>query len=168
MQLERLVETSMRVAETSGRLEKIGQLAALLSNLSAEEIDIAVAFLSGSYRQSKLNIGYAALQTASRGRSAELPSLGLAEVDAIFERIARVPPGKGSTAERQRLLNELFVRATAAEQDFLFRLVVGELRQGAVEGLMLEAIARRLRYRRKRFGGPGWWPAIFPLWPGWR
>ncbi|MFL5492190.1 MAG: ATP-dependent DNA ligase [Gemmatimonadales bacterium] len=142
MQLVRLVETSRRVAETSGRLEKIGQLAALLSNLSPEEIDIAVAFLSGSYRQQKLNIGYAALQGASHGNSAELPSLELKEVDAIFERIARVPAGKGSTAQRQRLLSELFARATSAEQDFLFRLVVGELRQGAVEGLMLEAVAR--------------------------
>src|SRR5829696_4433564 len=142
MQLARLIETSRRVAETGGRLEKVGQLAALLSNLSPEEIDIAVAFLSGSYRQQKLNIGYAALQAASRGSSAELPRLKLTEVDAIFERIARVPPGKGSTAERQRLLGELFGRATAAEQDFLFRLVVGELRQGAVEGLMLEAVAK--------------------------
>src|SRR5215216_550911 len=142
MQLVRLVETSRRVAETSGRLEKVRQLAALLSNLSPEEIDIAVAFLSGSYRQQKLNIGYAALQAASRGSSAELPRLKLTEVDAIFERIARVPPGKGSTAERQRLLGELFGRATGAEQDFLFRLVVGELRQGAVEGLMLEAVAK--------------------------
>jgi DNA ligase-1 len=142
MQLVRLVETSRRVAETSGRLEKVRQLAALLSNLSPEEIDIAVAFLSGSYRQQKLNIGYAALQAASRGSPAELATLELTEVDAIFERIARVPPGKGSTAERQRLLGELFGRATAAEQDFLFRLVVGELRQGAVEGLMLEAVAK--------------------------
>ncbi len=142
MQLLRLVETSRRLAETSGRLEKIGQLAALLSNLSPEEIDIAVAFLSGSYRQQKLNIGYAALQAASRGSSAELPTLELKDIDATFERIASVPPGKGSTAERQRLLDELFARATRAEQDFLFRLVVGELRQGAVEGLMLEAVAR--------------------------
>ena len=142
MQLLRLVETSRRLAETSRRLEKIGQLAALLNSLSPEEIEIAVAFLSGSYRQQKLNIGYAGLQAASQGSSAELPTLELKEVDATFERIASVPPGKGSTAERQRLLGELFARATTAEQDFLFRLVVGELRQGAVEGLMLEAVAR--------------------------
>ena len=94
MQLQRLVDTSRRVAETGGRLEKIGQLAALLSNLSAEEIDIAVAFLSGSYRQQKLNIGYAALQAASRGSTAELPTLELEEVDATFERIAKCPPGR--------------------------------------------------------------------------
>ena len=99
MQLLRLVETSRRLAETSRRLEKIGQLAALLNSLSPEEIEIAVAFLSGSYRQQKLNIGYAGLQAASQGSSAELPTLELKEVDATFERIAAVSSGKGSTAE---------------------------------------------------------------------
>lgn len=142
MLLASLVETSRRVAETSGRLEKVRQLAALLQSLPLEEIDIAVAFLSGSYRQSKLNIGYAALQAASEGGSATAPSLTLADVDAAFESIAGVAAGKGSTAERQRVLRELFSRATAEEQHFLFCLVVGELRQGAVEGLMLEAVAR--------------------------
>ena len=63
MLLARLVETSRRVAETSGRLEKISHLAALLTSLAPEEIDIAVSFLSGSYRQQKLNVGYAALQS---------------------------------------------------------------------------------------------------------
>jgi DNA ligase-1 len=142
MLLVSLVETSRRVAETSGRLEKISHLAALLRSLSPEEIDIAVAFLSGSYRQQRLNVGYAALQAASEGTSATAPTLSLVEVDAAFERIAGVAQGKGSTAERQRLLRELFSQATAEEQHFLFRLVVGELRQGAVEGLMLEAVAK--------------------------
>ena len=141
-QLTQLVDASRRVAETSGRLEKIGHLAALLSGLRPEEIEIAVAFLSGSYRQQKLNVGYAALQTASNGGAATAPTLELTEVDRMFERISAVPPGKGSTAERQRLLQELFARATTEEQHFLFRLVVGELRQGAVEGLMLEAVAK--------------------------
>ena len=63
-------------------------------------------------------------------------------MDATFERIAQVSPGKGSSSERQRLLRELLARATHEEQDFLFRLVTGELRQGAVEGLMLEAVAQ--------------------------
>jgi ATP-dependent DNA ligase I len=142
MLLARLVETSRRVAETKGRLEKIGQLAAFLTQLSPPEIEIAVAFLSGSYRQQKLNVGYAALQAASQSGTVSSPTLELADVDAALERIAGVPLGKGSTAERQRLLRELFERATSDEQHFLFRLVLGELRQGAVEGLMLEAVAR--------------------------
>jgi DNA ligase 1 len=142
MKLVTVVETSCQVAETSGRLEKIRLLATLLSSVEPEEIEIAVAFLSGSYRQQKLNAGYAALQAAAAGGAAESPSLELSEVDAAFERISQVAAGKGSTGERQRVLSELFTRATREEQDFLFRLVIGELRQGAVEGLMLEAVAR--------------------------
>src|SRR5687767_15138956 len=141
MRLANLVETSKRVAEASGRLEKIRLLASLLAGVPKEEIEIAVAFLSGSLRQSRLGVGYAALQAATR-ESASEPSLELSEVDATFERISRVAAGKGSTAERQRLLRELLARATSDEQHFLFRLVIGELRQGAVEGLMLEAVAK--------------------------
>jgi DNA ligase-1 len=126
----------------SGRLEKIGLLAGLLSRSTPDEIEIAVAFLSGSYRQQKLNVGYAALQAASEGGAAESSTLELTDVDAVLEQISRVKQGKGSTAQRQRLLRELFTRATADEQHFLFRLVIGELRQGAVEGLMLEAVAK--------------------------
>ena len=145
LKLADVVDASRRVTEVSGRLEKIGLLASLLSRVPPEEIEIAVAFLSGTYRQPKLNVGYAALQAASEGSSAASPTLELIDVDAVFEQISRVAQGKGSTAERQRLLRELFARATGDEQHFLFRLVIGELRQGAVEGLMLEAVARAAR-----------------------
>jgi DNA ligase-1 len=145
MKLAALVDISRRVGEVSSRLEKIGLLAAFLTNVPPEEIEIAVAFLSGSYRQAKLNVGYAALLAAEQGATAAMPTLELAEVDAVLERIARVTQGKGSTAERHRLLGELFARATSEEQHFLFRLVTGELRQGAVEGVMLEAVARAAR-----------------------
>jgi ATP-dependent DNA ligase I len=123
-------------------LEKIGLLAALLSRAPPEEVEIATAFLSGSFRQARLGVGYAALQSAMPGSPAAALSLELAEVDAAFQQIARVAAGKGSIAERVRLLGELLGRATRIEQEFLFRLVVGELRQGAVEGLMLEAVAK--------------------------
>ena len=142
LKLSDLVEVSRRVTAASGRLEKVAVLAALLSRATPDEIEIAVAFLSGSYRQQKLNVGYAALQAASEGSSAETPALDVLAVDRALESISQVRQGKGSTAERQRLLRELFERATAEEQDFLFRLVIGELRQGAVEGLMLEAVAK--------------------------
>jgi ATP-dependent DNA ligase I len=142
MRLAQLVETSRRVAEVSGRLEKIGLLASLLASVPPEEIEIAVAFLSGSVRQAKLGVGYSALQAATPEGPAESPSLELSEVDATFESIFQVSAGKGSLATRVRLLAELLARATRIEQEFLFRLVVGELRQGAVEGLMLEAVAR--------------------------
>jgi DNA ligase 1 len=142
MKLADLVDTSRRVAEVSGRLQKIGLLASLLAKVPSEEIEIAVAFLSGALRQSKIGIGYAALQSAVPSSAAESASLELSEVNATFERIASVAAGKGSSGERQRLLRELLARATRDEQDFLFRLVTGELRQGAVEGVMLEAVAK--------------------------
>src|SRR3990170_1710947 len=142
MKLAQVVETSRQVTEASGRLEKIGLLASLLSQVPPEEIEIAVAFLSGAIRQQRLGVAWAALQAAMPEHAAEAPSLELVEVDATFDRIAGVAAGKGSIAERQRLLRELLARATEDEQSFLFRLVTGELRQGAVEGLMLEAVAK--------------------------
>jgi DNA ligase 1 len=142
LKLTQVVETSHRVTAASGRLEKIGLLASLLASVPPEEIEIAVAFLSGSFRQAKLSVGYAALQAAMPEGPAESPSLELVEVDAAFDAISRVAAGKGSVAKRARLLAELLARATRIEQEFLFRLVVGELRQGAVEGLMLEAVAK--------------------------
>ena len=142
MKLQSLVDTSRRVTEASGRLEKIALLASLLASVPPDEIEIATAFLSGSLLQTKLGVGYAALQAAMPGGPAESPSLELGEVDAAFERISQVSAGKGSIGERVRLLGELLSRATRIEQEFLFRLVVGELRQGAVEGLMLEAVAK--------------------------
>jgi DNA ligase-1 len=123
-------------------LEKIGLLASLLASVPPDEIEIATAFLSGSLQQTKLGIGYAALQAAMAGVPAEPPSLELAEVNAAFERISQVSAGKGSIGERVRVLGDLLSRATRVEQEFLFRLVVGELRQGAVEGLVLEAVAK--------------------------
>ncbi len=99
-----------------------------------------MAFLSGHLRQGRIGLGGAALRAARPGTAAAEPALTLREVDATFERIAGVT-GAGSTAERTRLLGELLARATPAEQDFLVRLVYGELRQGALAGLMAEALA---------------------------
>lgn len=141
MKLADLVETSLRVSEASGRLEKIDRLAALLVKTPAAEIEIATGYLSGSLRQEKIGIAWAALRSAMPEGGADSPSLELAEVDAVFGRIAEVS-GKGSAAEKIRLLRELLVRATRDEQRFLTGLVMGELRQGALEGLVLEAVAK--------------------------
>jgi DNA ligase-1 len=143
MLLHTLVETSHHVAATSGRLAKIRSLAGLLTDAAPDEIETAIAWLSGSARQAKLGVGWATLQAARPATSAPpaAATLSLAEVDAALERIAAMS-GKGSAAARGRLLSELFARATAAEQDFLFRLLTGELRQGALGGLMTDAVAR--------------------------
>lgn len=141
VRLADLVQTSRRVAETSRRLAKIEQLAALLKRAAPEEIETAIAFLSGAPRQRRIGVGYAALAAARPEGSADAPALELAQVDATLERVAQTT-GKGSAQARGELLRELFARATREEQDFLFRLLIGELRQGALEGLVTEAAAR--------------------------
>jgi DNA ligase-1 len=140
MRLADLVATSRRVAETRSRLEKTSALGDLLRRLAPEEIDIAVAFLSGHLRQGRIGLGGAAVRNAMPGSAAAEPSLTLLEVDGDFERISTIS-GSGSTAERSRLLSGLLARATADEQSFLVRLIYGELRQGALAGLMAEALA---------------------------
>ncbi len=137
--LANLAEVSARVVQTASRLGKRDTIAACLRAVAPDEIDIAVAFLSGETRQGRIGIGYATI-SALRGGAAAAPSLALREVDDALGRIAAMK-GKGSAAERGALLSALFVRATRAEQDFLVRLLAGELRQGALEGVMTEAIA---------------------------
>ena len=141
MELRTIAETSRQVAAASGRLDKIGQLARCLAACEPASVPTAVALLAGEPRQGRVGIGYAALRAARAEAAASTPSLTLAELDATLERIIEVR-GKGAAAERARLLRALFARATEAEQDFLVRLLLGELRQGALEGLMVEAIAK--------------------------
>ena len=141
MRLADLVATSRAVAETSGRLDKVGHLADLLRRTPPERIETVIAFLSGSTRQGRIGIGGAALQALRDVPPADAPSLDLAEVDAAFDRVAATA-GRGSAAARDALLRQLFGRATQAEQDFLARLLFGELRQGALEGVLTDAVAR--------------------------
>ena len=138
--LAEIVETSHLVAKTPARREKIGHLAATLAGLAAEEVEIAVGFLSGAPRQGRIGIGGAVLSQAM-APAARAATLTLAAVDRALDRVAAAH-GAGSAAERRGLLEALFAEATAAEQDFLFRLLLGELRQGALEGVLVEAVAR--------------------------
>jgi DNA ligase-1 len=138
--LAELVTASQRVGATASRLAKIAELASFLRRVAPEEIEIAVAYLCGETRQGKLGIGYAALAEA-RSAGASAASLDLRAVDDALEGLAGTK-GKGSAAERARRLAELVARATRDEQDFLVRLLVGELRQGALEGVMVDAIAQ--------------------------
>jgi len=140
MQLAALVEASAKAAGTSSRLGKRDAIAACLRAAAPDEIETAVAYLSGETRQSKLGVGYASLSGLRGGPAAAESTLSIADVDAALAAIAATS-GKGSTSERAARLRALFARATEDEQDFLVRLLVGELRQGALEGVMLEAIA---------------------------
>ena len=141
MKLATLVDTSRRVAESRGRRDKIALLAALLAAAPPDEVALATAYLYGAVPQQKLGIGWASLQAAATVAPAASPQVDLAEVDAVLGRIAETS-GKGSAETRQRLLRELLSRLTEEERQFLFGLVMGELRQGALEGLVTEAVAR--------------------------
>jgi DNA ligase-1 len=140
MLLAQLVETSDRIAKTSKRLEKIELLSSLLRQLEPNEAEICVAYLSGRARQGRIGVGYATLASA-RQEPASQGRMTLKQVDDSLSEI-EATSGKGSTQLRAERLRALFAQATTAEQDFLFRLLIGELRQGALEGIMVEALAK--------------------------
>ncbi len=138
--LAELAATSRRVADTPSRNAKIAELAACLRRLAPAEIEIGVGYLSGETRQGRSGIGYALLRDAHPNTSIDAPSLTVADVDAALARIATTA-GAGSKSERIGILSALLARATPEERDFLFRLLLGELRQGAQESLMIDAVA---------------------------
>lgn len=140
MLLTTLVDTSRRIANTTKRLEKAELLTTLLRQLHPDEIEIAVAFLSGATRQGRIGVGYAALRDSATS-AAENPNLEILEVDRTLDELAAVQ-GPGSDRRRRELLNHLLTRATRDEQRFLTGLLLGEIRQGALEGIMLDALAR--------------------------
>jgi ATP-dependent DNA ligase I len=137
--LSDVVRTSTQVSGTPSRLAKVRELADCLGRLEPDEIRVAIPYLSGEIRQGKLSLGYASLHSARAAR-ALAPTLTLLEVDRAFDELKAIK-GKGAAARREKRLAQLFERASAQEQDFLARLIVGELRQGALEGVMLEAVA---------------------------
>ncbi len=138
--LAHLVETSLRVGAASGRLVKIRELAAFLRGLAPDEIETGAHYLSGEIQQGRIGIGYATLRTAASSTPVEVGTLSLAEVDGLLTDLAAIR-GTGSTAARAAALGGLFSRATRDEQQFLLRLLTGELRQGALAGVMVDAIA---------------------------
>jgi DNA ligase-1 len=135
-----VVGTSRRVADTPSRNAKVAELAACLRRLAPAEIEIGVAYLSGEPRQGRSGVGYGLLRDARVDAIVEAPSLTIAEVDAALERLSGTT-GAGSKSERTRILSGLLERATPEERDFLRRLMLGELRQGALESLMVDAVA---------------------------
>jgi len=137
--LVELSETWQAVAATRSRLTKIGLIAERLRQLAPAETVPGVAYLCGELRQRQIGVGWAALKELPAPASA--PSLAVAEVDALLDTIGQCG-GPGSQRERRQLLEELFARATEPEQRFLRQLILGELRQGALEGVVVEAVAR--------------------------
>ncbi|HEY2128835.1 MAG TPA: ATP-dependent DNA ligase [Streptosporangiaceae bacterium] len=159
MLLSELVRTSAAVAGAPGRKAKIEAIADLLRQAAPAEVPVAVAFLSGELRQRQIGVGFAAIrdllgdtayaspdgpdpdQPPGSASDHTAPPLTLADVDAAFAAIGAIS-GPGTQAERRRLLGAVFTRATPAERSFLTRLLGGELHQGALEGVMSDAVAR--------------------------
>ncbi|MGH8928749.1 MAG: ATP-dependent DNA ligase [Acidimicrobiia bacterium] len=139
MLLGELVSISAEVAATRSRKAKTAALAGLLKRLEAEEIPIAIGLLSGDIRQGSIGVGYAAAFGVSVD-AATKSTATLKDVDRVLETIP-LAVGPGSQQHRTRLLEGLFAQATAEEQEFLRRMLTGEVRQGALTGLMVEAVA---------------------------
>ena len=143
MQLIDVAAASAEVGATSARLAKIAHIADLLRRAGAEDdpklVAVVVSWLSGELPQRQIGVGWAALR--SLPSPADAPSLTVLQVDGAFSEIGQIA-GKGSQARRAELVNGLFAAATETEQTFLRRLLGGELRQGALVGVMADAVAK--------------------------
>jgi DNA ligase-1 len=135
-----IVATWQRVGATRSRLAKVRELSQCLQTLAQTEIQPGVLYLAGETLQGKIGVGYSLLKSASTGAAADTPSLTITAVDSQLAELATIR-GAGSTQRRHAALHALFSRATEPEQEFLLRLMLGELRQGALAGVMLDAIA---------------------------
>ncbi|MFF2051077.1 ATP-dependent DNA ligase [Leifsonia sp. NPDC058194] len=140
MLLDALVTTADAVSATRSRLAKIDALAGLLVRLAPDEIAPSVGMLVGRPRQGRVGIGWRGLG-AAMGEPAAEPTLSIGDLDTLLDRLLTLS-GAGSAAERTAALRDLTARATPAEQDFIGRVLLGEMRTGALEGVLLDAVAR--------------------------
>ena len=138
MLLSEVVSTSDRVASVSSRTAKSAALAGLLSELLPEEIVPAVGLLAAAPRQGRVGVGWRGLASLEVTHASE-PTLTVGDVDAFLDRLVAAS-GAGSVALRGDALREFASRATAAEWAFVSRVLLGELRTGALEGVLLDAI----------------------------
>ena len=139
MLLAEIVATSTAVAATRSRKAKVAALADALRHAEPAELETVVSYLGGTLRQRRTGLGW-------RGMS-ELPdpaadaSLTVTEVHEAFDALALIA-GAGSQATRKTAVQDLFARATEVEQTWLRGLVTGEVRQGALDALVQEAVAQ--------------------------
>jgi DNA ligase-1 len=146
MQFEVLVQTSLEVKQTRSRLRKIERLAACIGGLYREGVGgqslaAGVAYLAGELPQGRIGLGHAAVHGQGQVPARASAAIDVADVDRALSAIQEVR-GAGSVAERLRLWGQLLEQCTGPEQTFLRQLVLGELRQGALESLVAEAVAQ--------------------------
>jgi DNA ligase 1 len=134
------VTASREVTDTRSRSRKVAILAELLRRLEPDEIVPTVGFLAGAPRQGRVGVGYSTIHRLEHD-PAEEPSLTIEDLDRAISAVERTT-GSGSAAVRRELLGDLLERATSEEADFIRRLFTGELRQGALAGLMVDAVAK--------------------------
>ena len=139
MLLADLVSTSARVRHTRSRKEKLAALAACLRAADHSEVATVASYLAGEVRQERLDVGWRTVRDLSPAPADE-PTLSVADVHAALERVARAG-GAGSRAAKSGELGALLAAATAEEQLFLTGLILGELRQGALAGMVAQAVA---------------------------
>jgi DNA ligase 1 len=135
-----VVTASRDVADTGSRSRKVAILADLLRRLEPPEVPLAVGFLAGVPRQGRVGVGYSTIYGVEHASAVEA-SLTVGDLDRAIDEV-RTLAGTGSAAKRKQILGELLASATEHEADFVKRLFTGELRQGALAGLMIDAIAR--------------------------
>lgn len=138
MLLSRLARVSQEVAATSARSRKIALLAGLFREAEAEDVPIVIPYLAGRLPQGRIGVGWKVLSRPVA--PAAEPSLTVREVDALLTTLGKVS-GPGSQAERSRLVGELLGSSTEDEQRFLFGLLTGEVRQGALDAVAVEGLA---------------------------
>ncbi|TQJ86457.1 ATP-dependent DNA ligase [Streptomyces sp. SLBN-31] len=139
MLLARLAHVSQEVAATSARSRKIALLAELFGDAEADDVPIVIPYLAGRLPQGRLGVGWKVLSRPVA--PAAEPTLTVREVDALLTDLGKVA-GPGSQAERGRLVGELMGAATKEEQRFLFGLLTGEVRQGALDAVAVEGLAQ--------------------------
>ncbi|WP_426625736.1 ATP-dependent DNA ligase [Leifsonia sp. McL0607] len=142
MLLDTVVTTLDTVAATRSRLAKVDALAGLLGGLAPDEIAPAVGFLVGRPRQGRVGVGWRGVSAAiGEAATQESPTLTVLDLDALLGELAALG-GAGSARDRSAALRDFAARANAGEQGLLTRVLLGEMRTGALEGVLTDAIAR--------------------------
>lgn len=141
MQLIELVRTSQQIAATSSRLAKIEALASCIRQATGPEVELAVAYLIGEIPTGRPGIGPSLVSAAAAASPKQDPELTLRDVEKTCQDLSSIR-GAGSVAAKTQRLSQLFGRAVRQEQEFLVRLLLDELRQGALDGIMADAVAK--------------------------
>ncbi len=139
MLLNDVVQTAAAVAATSSRLAKVAELSALLRRVPTDDIAPTVGFLVGRVRQGRVGVGYRTV-SALMGDPADQASITVADLDRLLD-LLLATEGVGSSTARTDALRAIARRATAEEQAFITRVLLGEMRTGALEGILVDGIA---------------------------